>query len=44
MMRNDTVALLVEVAYIVGTLSAWVVVISPLLICWFMESGELDDD
>ena len=39
MMENDTVALFIEVAYIVGTLSAWLVVISPLLICWFMELG-----
>ena len=38
MMENDTVALFIEVAYIVGTLSAWLVVISPLLICWFMAS------
>ena len=35
-MVNDTVALFIEVAYIVGTLSAWLVVISPLLIGCFM--------
>jgi hypothetical protein len=39
-MLNDTVALFVEVAYIVGTLSAWLVVISPLLICCFMARGQ----